>query len=560
MTASVLTSEFAELILRDSDGELDAAGADKLLEWLSASERHVRAYVEFAQLQAGLEWGRNAAADGMPLPSVAAPHQETAPARVRAPSPPFSRLQSLAAILLVAVAYYGAGLVLFWGIGTPRTSESRQHAAEFAAAPDNANRLPGNDLARGESPAVCLEEHNCIWQNELPAALHRGSRLRLLSGTAVLEFADGARVALHGPAALEVVTAGSGRLGRGKLTAMVPPRAHGFTIDTPSLRVIDLGTEFGVTVADDGTSAVHVFTGRVDTRTVEGGELGERVPLVAGEAILVGGPAPAGDASAESPQAGVGLLVRRLKADRSLFIEGPAFPASARLLGFYPFDGNTEDASGNGKHAVRVSGIEYVAGHEGQAASFAGRPDSYVDLPLDAGVTAVPDLTWGAWVKPTREITSRSEILSTDNGSYDRVLTIDDRIGGQSTGVFRFAAMAGPRHGVMPLQQVPVPVNEWRFVAAVYRSESKLVALYVEDPALGDGQGGLASQFGTAEIGPSANWIRVGGHFGGIEPFAGAIDNVFIISGALGHPHLEQFRTQGASAVLKSVATEGSAK
>jgi hypothetical protein len=54
----------------------------------------------------------------------------------------------------------------------------------------------------------------------------------------------------------------------GKLAAAVPRAARGYTIITPTAEVVDLGTEFGVSVDRSGASEVHVFDGEVVTRAL----------------------------------------------------------------------------------------------------------------------------------------------------------------------------------------------------------------------------------------------------------------------------------------------------
>lgn len=49
----------------------------------------------------------------------------------------------------------------------------------------------------------------------------------------------------------------------GKFYARVPDRAIGFTIETPSSSMIDLGTEFGVEIFSNGDSEVHLYKGKV---------------------------------------------------------------------------------------------------------------------------------------------------------------------------------------------------------------------------------------------------------------------------------------------------------
>ena len=66
--------------------------------------------------------------------------------------------------------------------------------------------------------------------------------LRLKSGLAQIEFYSGATVIVQGPAELELLSANSVYCTRGKLRATVPPQAHGFTIRTPKLELVDRGT------------------------------------------------------------------------------------------------------------------------------------------------------------------------------------------------------------------------------------------------------------------------------------------------------------------------------
>ena len=81
----------------------------------------------------------------------------------------------------------------------------------------------------------------------------------------------------------------AGYLALGKLVARVEDKeAQGFTIDTPSVRVEDLGTEFGVSVTDEQIVEFHVFSGAVKwARRDASGTLENSRKLVQGEAIRV---------------------------------------------------------------------------------------------------------------------------------------------------------------------------------------------------------------------------------------------------------------------------------
>jgi ferric-dicitrate binding protein FerR (iron transport regulator) len=107
---------------------------------------------------------------------------------------------------------------------------------------------------------------DCQWaDHQAPAGdMRPGKTLRLQHGLAEIRFQSGARVLLEGPAGLELLSSKSARLLHGKLTAKVPGTARGFQVTSPHGKIVDLGTEFGMSVAADGTTDVYVFTGRVD--------------------------------------------------------------------------------------------------------------------------------------------------------------------------------------------------------------------------------------------------------------------------------------------------------
>ena len=90
-----------------------------------------------------------------------------------------------------------------------------------------------------------------------------GDTAQLQDETAEILFQSGARVVVEGPAALTILGENSGRLHRGVLSADVPSGAIGFSIETPSGRVVDRSTRFGVAVVDADRTEVEVFEGEV---------------------------------------------------------------------------------------------------------------------------------------------------------------------------------------------------------------------------------------------------------------------------------------------------------
>lgn len=109
--------------------------------------------------------------------------------------------------------------------------------------------------------------------------------LNIRKGTLRLDFYSGARVVLEGPAKLELLSADLARLDEGKLTAKVPPPAQGFTVLNGNLRVVDRGTQFGMSVAGKDNCTVHVFDGEVELQ----GDLPEATArkLFEGDAVSI---------------------------------------------------------------------------------------------------------------------------------------------------------------------------------------------------------------------------------------------------------------------------------
>jgi ferric-dicitrate binding protein FerR (iron transport regulator) len=124
-------------------------------------------------------------------------------------------------------------------------------------------------------PAIAwlVNAQNCQWSQEEPTGdMHAGKVLELERGLAEIRFQCGARVVLEGPASLDLLSAKSARLRRGKLTARVPGAATGFTILSPQGKVIDLGTEFGIAVSASGATEVYVFEGKVEAHSTSNGQ------------------------------------------------------------------------------------------------------------------------------------------------------------------------------------------------------------------------------------------------------------------------------------------------
>ncbi|MEZ6118747.1 MAG: hypothetical protein R3C28_19575 [Pirellulaceae bacterium] len=127
------------------------------------------------------------------------------------------------------------------------------------------------------------------------------------SGIVELEMTNGVEVILEGPARWELLSADRTILHSGRLRSNVPPSAYGFTVEANAVRVVDLGTEFGIDADAEGLTEVHVFDGEVEVE-----ERSTTKPVSATRRLL-----SAGEAMRMEPFGSV----QNIPADRHAFID-----------------------------------------------------------------------------------------------------------------------------------------------------------------------------------------------------------------------------------------------
>jgi len=225
--------ELERLLHAAVDGELTPADEAKLESLLLESREARDTYRRWMQMEALLECGLAAGEQAEPRPTGC----ESRSTWRRAGSLLLALVTSAAtaaAVLLGVVSWWSARLTV----------------------PDAAVLTAG------------AEAHFTDLRSLAPLELNLGDAvpsgpLRLESGAAQVTFGSGAVVGVNAPADLEVLSADRIFLRRGRLVPLVPPQAKGFTVVLPSGEVVDLGTEFAVTVDDQGRADVKVLDGEV---------------------------------------------------------------------------------------------------------------------------------------------------------------------------------------------------------------------------------------------------------------------------------------------------------
>jgi ferric-dicitrate binding protein FerR (iron transport regulator) len=77
-----------------------------------------------------------------------------------------------------------------------------------------------------------------------------------------MKFQCGTLAILEGPASFSCIADGKLQLHSGKVYVQVPLGAEGFTVQTATSKIIDLGTEFGVNAQKDGNTSLFMYKGK----------------------------------------------------------------------------------------------------------------------------------------------------------------------------------------------------------------------------------------------------------------------------------------------------------
>lgn len=169
---------------------------------------------------------------------------------------------------LVALTAIAAALVLWIGSSLLPTSTPSE---TFDGEDHVASQLPESDSRKRQPIGTMVFLQDCVWSEESlsPAygdLLREGSELSLETGAAAIAFENGVRLVIKGATKLLLESDMKVKVLQGVATARVPNGATGFTLITPSSEVIDLGTQFGVSVDSSGKTEVLVFEGEVISR------------------------------------------------------------------------------------------------------------------------------------------------------------------------------------------------------------------------------------------------------------------------------------------------------
>lgn len=255
--------ELDSLLLDWEDGTLDDAGVARVREILRTDEEARSHYVRLQMMNAAMRFDDEAGLMPAEGSWIRKTSDSTTAEKLNSCASSYSlsrwrprRWMLVAAAIVICIQ---AGRLVQLELKTRQDSSTdvvaetdHQNEAEEAMSQGVAliTRLVDVDWAAGQTPL------------EVGDALPPG-RLALASGYAQVEFFCGATVIVEGPAELDLQSSLLARVRRGRLRAQVPPAARGFSLEVDEMKVVDLGTEFGLAVSPEGAN-VQVFDGEVE--------------------------------------------------------------------------------------------------------------------------------------------------------------------------------------------------------------------------------------------------------------------------------------------------------
>jgi hypothetical protein len=415
-----------------------------------------------------------------------------------------------------------------------------------------------------DTVALLLRAPGAEWEDTgLPTrtgAMLPPGRLLLKSGLAHIEFYSGATVILEGPAELQLISPRAAYCARGKLRATVPPQAHGFTIGTPKLDLVDRGTEFGLQVGAGDKTEVHVFKGKVELYDPGSDRQAPAHPaLTTGQSVRLDG--PGGFRPITSDPDAFRTLEEHLAEEtlgrhRAWLAGSEAVRRDPSLLVYYTFQAEQPgsrtlldqagarrgDDNGKEPHDGVIVGCRWGAGR------WPGKQGLEFKQVSDRVRFHVPgefdSLTLMAWVRVDALPNGNNSLMMCDGWEPGG---LHWQIG--ATGTLILGVQQRPKghggHYHAPEVFTPNRLGQWAHLAVVYDRDNGRVTHYIdgkpaaEEPLAFD----IPLRVGNAELG---NW-NIAAHRNAfpIRYMSGCMDEFLLFARALGGQEIERLYAQG---------------
>jgi ferric-dicitrate binding protein FerR (iron transport regulator) len=250
-----LFAQIHSLVVAQLDESITPAQREELQSLLVDSAAARQVYAKYCEQTGCLRWLCLEETAGSELVSV----QEAAVERPT--SSRRARRWGLVAGLACALGLVAAGWQMFKLRGPDSFAEKRATSSIQDAIGQSAQNQSEVATITGLRDVRWLQD---TLNERLLSRCRVGDKLQLVAGSAELTFDAGVQLTVFGPAEFVITSPRSIRCVRGRITTLVNERGKGFSIETPQAKVVDLGTQFGLDISEDGETQVVVFQGSVD--------------------------------------------------------------------------------------------------------------------------------------------------------------------------------------------------------------------------------------------------------------------------------------------------------
>ena len=381
----------------------------------------------------------------------------------------------------------------------------------------------------------------------------------LESGITAIEFYSGARVILEGPAILELTSENSAILREGRIRAQVPPQACGFSVSTPQIEVIDLGTEFGMNIEEDGhLTEVHCFSGLVDIyedamsqnpKALRSLESGEAVRIQPNSIQKIPANSMAFISYSELAQTSLENSTMRHQKWQELIEE---IRADEDILALYTFEGqgprerslvNQVSFQSQFSHGAIV-GCRWTNGRWPSKGGLEFKsPSDRVHFQSNEPYQTITLSTWVRLDAMPRRLTSLLSSSERSSNSMDWALT--------SKGQITLKVQNDENKKIHSFTSSPIlnrnMLGKWIHLASVFNSNEKKVSHYLNSREISEAKfpknGLTAIKFSNAEIGNSS--IKSSNGRTPIRYFTGRIDELAIFGRSLTKNSIEHLYRTG---------------
>ena len=545
-------AEFESLLFDWEDGTLDDVGVERVREMLRTDENARAHYLRLQMMNAALKFEGDA---GLIEPTELRPGIDEQPGKHDLASVAASRRPRR--LMLVTAA-----LVICLLTGRLVQLELAHHPESSDQIVLEVDHRDESDEATSKGVALVTRLVDATWGEdqkplEVGDALSPG-RLALASGYAQVEFFCGATVILEGPAELDLQSSLLARVRSGKLRAQVPLAARGFSLEVDDLKVVALGTEFGLSVSSEGAN-VQVFDGEVELQ--QPGVDNQR--LTTGEA-LVRTADGAYEESEITPNSflDIATLESRAQGQRGDRYErwrawSENFRRDERLIVYYAFDQkggwqrrlNSSLEPANRELDGAIVGAHRVPGRWSSKGSLEfKRPGDRVRVQIPGEYSS---LTFSCWVKIDSLDRWYNSLFLTDNYNQGephwQIL---------DTGQLFFSVRVkaddkGPEHRevLSPPFWTPSLSGKWLHLATTFNVAEKRVTHYLNanilhEESIPDHQLVRTTRFGRSTIGNWSSPQRSDAHFA-IRNLNGSIDEFAILAAALTANEIKEIYDNG---------------